>query len=49
MISDDLFYFTLKVDANDMVISGWDISSMNLGDAMTRAEVLEYDLQVGLR
>ena len=33
------------VDPNDLVISGWDISSANLGDAMARAKVLEYDLQ----
>eukprot|EP00004_Rigifila_ramosa_P027785 TRINITY_DN916_c0_g1_i1.p1 TRINITY_DN916_c0_g1~~TRINITY_DN916_c0_g1_i1.p1 ORF type:complete len:507 (+),score=128.17 TRINITY_DN916_c0_g1_i1:1746-3266(+) len=30
---------------NDMVVGGWDISSMNLADAMGRAEVLDYDLQ----
>eukprot|EP01138_Halocafeteria_seosinensis_P006081 gb/GECG01006216.1/.p1 GENE.gb/GECG01006216.1/~~gb/GECG01006216.1/.p1 ORF type:complete len:575 (+),score=98.16 gb/GECG01006216.1/:1-1725(+) len=33
------------VHPNDLVIGGWDISSMNLGDAMARAEVLPYDLQ----
>mmetsp|Transcript_39264 Transcript_39264/g.63663 ORF Transcript_39264/g.63663 Transcript_39264/m.63663 type:complete len:589 (+) Transcript_39264:136-1902(+) len=33
------------VDPNDIVWGGWDISSMNIGDAMARAEVLEYDLQ----
>ena len=33
------------VDPNDFVIGGWDISSTNLGDAMTRAGVLDYDLQ----
>ncbi|KAJ0388830.1 hypothetical protein P43SY_011627 [Pythium insidiosum] len=33
------------VHPNDMVIGGWDISSLNLGDAMKRAEVLDYDLQ----
>jgi myo-inositol-1-phosphate synthase len=33
------------VDPTDLVIGGWDISSMNLGDAMTRAQVLDYDLQ----
>lgn len=31
---------------NDFVIGGWDISGLNLGDAMKRAEVLDYDLQV---
>mgnify|MGYP001094797800 CR=1 FL=1 len=33
------------VAPNDLVLGGWDISSMNLGDAMRRAEVLDYDLQ----
>jgi myo-inositol-1-phosphate synthase len=33
------------VHPNDLVIGGWDISSMNLGDAMERAKVLDYDLQ----
>ncbi|KAJ0407542.1 hypothetical protein P43SY_006860 [Pythium insidiosum] len=33
------------VHPNDMVIGGWDISSLNLGEAMKRAEVLDYDLQ----
>jgi myo-inositol-1-phosphate synthase len=33
------------VNPNDMVIGGWDISSMNLGDAMDRAEVFDRDLQ----
>lgn len=30
---------------NDFVLGGWDISSLNLSDAMKRAKVLEYDLQ----
>jgi myo-inositol-1-phosphate synthase len=30
---------------NDLVLGGWDISSANLGEAMKRAQVLEYDLQ----
>ncbi|ODV91492.1 hypothetical protein CANCADRAFT_29911 [Tortispora caseinolytica NRRL Y-17796] len=30
---------------NDFVIGGWDISSVNLADAMARSEVLDYDLQ----
>lgn len=34
------------VHPNDLVIGGWDISAMNMGDAMARAEVLDYDLQV---
>ena len=33
------------VSPNDLVIGGWDISKMNLADAMHRAEVLEWDLQ----
>ena len=33
------------VDPNDLCISGWDISSMNLADSMKRAAVLDYDLQ----
>lgn len=33
------------VHPNDMVLGGWDCSSMNLGDAMVRAEVLEIALQ----
>jgi myo-inositol-1-phosphate synthase len=33
------------VDPNDLVISGWDISRLNLAEAMERAEVLPYDLQ----
>jgi len=30
---------------NDIVWGGWDISSMNLGDAMRRSKVLDIDLQ----
>lgn len=33
------------VDPNNLVIGGWDISSMNIADAMHRAQVLDYDLQ----
>ncbi len=33
------------VNPNDLVIGGWDISKMDMVNAMTRAEVLEYDLQ----
>ena len=33
------------VNPNDMVIGGWDISKLNLAQAMERAEVLEPDLQ----
>ncbi|KPI39802.1 Inositol-3-phosphate synthase [Cyphellophora attinorum] len=37
------------VHPNDLVIGGWDISSMNLADAMDRASVLEPDLKRQLR
>lgn len=37
------------VNPNDLVIHGWDISDMNLGDAMRRAGVLDFDLQEKLR
>ncbi|VVT55166.1 uncharacterized protein SAPINGB_P004460 [Magnusiomyces paraingens] len=30
---------------NDFVIGGWDINSANLAEAMSRAKVLDYDLQ----
>lgn len=33
------------VQPNDLVIGGWDINNMNLGDAMGRAEVFHVDLQ----
>ncbi|KAG4086406.1 hypothetical protein H8356DRAFT_1353696 [Neocallimastix lanati (nom. inval.)] len=33
------------VNPNDIVVGGWDISSLNMGDAMRRAKVLEPDLQ----
>jgi len=41
--------FMPMVDPNELVVGGWDINSMNLGDAMQRAGVLEYDLQRRLR
>ncbi|XP_023217121.1 inositol-3-phosphate synthase 1-A-like isoform X4 [Centruroides sculpturatus] len=37
------------VDPNDIVVDGWDISSMNLADATERARVLDYNLQVQLK
>jgi len=37
------------VNPNDLVIGGWDISSMNLADAMRRSKVLDYSLQEQLR
>lgn len=33
------------VNPNDIVIGGWDISSLNLADAMVRADVFDADLQ----
>ena len=33
------------VNPVDIVIGGWDISKMNLADAMKRAEVFDWDLQ----
>ena len=36
------------VHPNDFVVSGWDISSMNLGDAMRRSKVLDINLQNSL-
>mmetsp|Transcript_35465 Transcript_35465/g.72287 ORF Transcript_35465/g.72287 Transcript_35465/m.72287 type:complete len:413 (-) Transcript_35465:333-1571(-) len=33
------------VEPNDLVVGGWDISGMNLGDAMKRSKVLEPVLQ----
>lgn len=37
------------VHPDDLVIDGWDISPMNLADAMVRAKVLDHDLQQKLR
>lgn len=34
------------LNPNDIVWSGWDINRTNLGDAMKRSKVLDYDLQV---
>ena len=36
------------VHPNDIVLGGWDISGLNLGDAMARAQVLDVDLQAQL-
>jgi myo-inositol-1-phosphate synthase len=33
------------VHPNDLVLGGWDISSLDLASAMTRAKVLDYDIQ----
>ncbi|XP_067208160.1 uncharacterized protein Inos isoform X2 [Linepithema humile] len=37
------------VNPNDIEIDGWDISDMNLAEAMMRAKVLDINLQVQLR
>lgn len=37
------------VHPNDLIIDGWDISSTNMADAMQRAQVLDYNLQVQIR
>lgn len=37
------------VNPDDVVFGGWDISDMNLADAMARARVLDIDLQKQLR
>ena len=46
----DPVYVPLKnllpmVEPNDVVVGGWDICSMPLGDAMKKAKVLDIDLQ----
>ncbi|RWW05697.1 hypothetical protein GW17_00031013 [Ensete ventricosum] len=38
-----------RVDPDNIVFGGWDISDMNLADAMARAKVLDLDLQKQLR
>ena len=37
------------VDPNNIVFEGWDISNMNLADAMAWAKVLDIDLQKHLQ
>jgi myo-inositol-1-phosphate synthase len=37
------------VNPNDFVISGWDISDLNLYEGMNRAQVLDYDLREQLK
>ena len=37
------------VEPDDLVLDGWDISSADLGAAMERAKVLDYDLQRQVR
>lgn len=38
-----------QVNPDDIVFGGWDISNMNLADAMGRAKVFDIDLQKQLR
>lgn len=33
------------LDPNDLVIGGWDISGLNMADAMERAKVIDFELQ----
>lgn len=33
------------VDPNDVIVSGWDISTMDMAESMRRAQVFDYDLQ----
>lgn len=40
-----LILIVVQVDPNDIVFGGWDISNLNLADAMARARVLDIDLQ----
>lgn len=37
------------VNPDDIEIDGWDISDVNLAEAMTRAKVLDVNLQIQLR
>ena len=37
------------VNPNEIIVHGWDISNLNLGDAMERAEVFDYGLQQKLK
>ncbi|KAI0495924.1 hypothetical protein KFK09_022231 [Dendrobium nobile] len=40
---------TAAVNPDEIVFGGWDISNLNLADSMTRAKVLDIDLQKQLR
>lgn len=39
----------MQVDPNSIVFGGWDISKLNMADAMARAKVLDFHLQKQLR
>lgn len=47
-ISVPLCQLLPMVNPNDIVLDGWDISSLNLAEAMKRAKVIDYDLQLKL-
>lgn len=36
------------LDPTELIIGGWDINSADIGEAMKRAEVFDYDLQTKL-
>ena len=44
-----LVWWINQVNPDDIVFGGWDISDLNLADAMARAKVLDIDLQKQLR
>ena len=33
------------IEPTELIIGGWDINSLDMGEAMKRAEVFDYDLQ----
>lgn len=39
----------MQVNPNTIVFGGWDISNLNMADAMARAQVLDIHLQKQLR
>lgn len=43
------YIVNLQVNPDEIVFGGWDISDMNLADAMARAKVFDIDLQKQLR
>uniref|UniRef100_A0A0L8H4N0 inositol-3-phosphate synthase n=1 Tax=Octopus bimaculoides TaxID=37653 RepID=A0A0L8H4N0_OCTBM len=44
-----LNYLLPMVKPENIILDGWDISSANVADAMERAQVLDYNLQVQVR
>lgn len=47
--NNDLEGHAVILSKIDVIFLGWDISSMNLADAMKRAEVLDWQLQEQLK